>query len=179
MTDTWWWWLVTWCTNRFNIQQLYWSRDAPTGLTFNNCTLCPPCIYVFCIYLTTISHLCHLQHKLIGFYNRDEKCLPCGTDWVFKYSCLCFVFKGLSTYWTRHEAYIQSYFISFQCVYDNKEWKLICTVYSFSIVYSCYFSSVLKKCPLTVDNSVTTHYKERRVYFFPYSRHYSALKLLL
>jgi len=25
-----------------------------------------------------------LQHKLIGFYNPDEKCLECGTDWVFK-----------------------------------------------------------------------------------------------
>jgi hypothetical protein len=39
--------------------------------------------------------LCHLQHKLIGFYNRDEKCLQRGTDWVFKYSSLRFVFKGL------------------------------------------------------------------------------------
>jgi hypothetical protein len=28
--------------------------------------------------------LCHLQHKLIGFYNLDEKCLQRGTDWVFK-----------------------------------------------------------------------------------------------
>ena len=63
----------------------------PTGylmhqqvLTFNNCTLCPHCIYVFCIYLRTNSDLCHLQHKLIGFYNRDEKCLQRGTDWVFK-----------------------------------------------------------------------------------------------
>jgi len=28
--------------------------------------------------------LCHLQHKLIGFYIRDEKCLQRGTDWVFK-----------------------------------------------------------------------------------------------
>jgi hypothetical protein len=28
--------------------------------------------------------LCHLQHKLIGFYNRDEKCLQRGTDWGFK-----------------------------------------------------------------------------------------------
>jgi len=28
----------------------YLSRDAPIGLTFNNCTLCPHCIYVFCIY---------------------------------------------------------------------------------------------------------------------------------
>ena len=26
---------------------------------------------MFCIYLRTNSDLCHLQHKLIGFYNRD------------------------------------------------------------------------------------------------------------
>jgi hypothetical protein len=38
--------------------------------------------------------LCHLQHKLIGFYNRDEKCLQRGTDWVFKESSLRLVFKG-------------------------------------------------------------------------------------
>jgi len=51
----------------------------PTGhvmhhqqLTFNNCTLCLHSSYVFCIYLRTNSDLCHLQHKLIGFYNRDE-----------------------------------------------------------------------------------------------------------
>ena len=65
----------------------YWLRDAPTCLTFHNCTLCPHCttgIYVFCIYLRTNSDLCHLQHKLIGFYNPDEKCLQRGTDWVFK-----------------------------------------------------------------------------------------------
>ena len=73
----------------------YWSRDAPTSLTFNNCTLCPHCIYVFCVYLRTNSDLCHLQHKLIGFYNRDEKCLQRGTDWVFKYCGLRFVCKGL------------------------------------------------------------------------------------
>ena len=62
----------------------YWICDAPTGLTFNNGTLCPHCICVFCICLTTNSDLCHLQHKLIGFYNRDEKCLQRSTDWVFK-----------------------------------------------------------------------------------------------
>jgi len=66
------------------LNKAYWSRDATTGLTFNNCTLCPHCIYVFCIYLKTNSGLCHLQHKLIGFYNRDEKCLQRGTDWFFK-----------------------------------------------------------------------------------------------
>jgi len=40
--------------------------------------------FVFCIYLRTNSDLCHLQYKMIGFYNRDEKCLQRGTDWVFK-----------------------------------------------------------------------------------------------
>ena len=66
-----------------------------TSLTFNNCTLCPHCIYGFCIYLRINSDFCHLRHKLIGFYNRDEKCLQRGMDWVFKYSGLRFVCKGL------------------------------------------------------------------------------------
>ena len=46
-------------------------------------------------YLRTNSDLCHLQHKLIGFYNRVEKCLQRGTEWVFKYSGLRFGCKGL------------------------------------------------------------------------------------
>jgi hypothetical protein len=46
-------------------------------------------------YLRTNSDLCHLQHKLIGFYNQDEKCLLRGTDWVFKLSSLGFFFKGI------------------------------------------------------------------------------------
>ena len=54
---------------QFNIQQPY---VLPTH-----------CIYVFCIYLIINSDLCHLQHKLIGFYNWDEKCLLRGTNWVF------------------------------------------------------------------------------------------------
>ena len=45
--------------------------------------------------MRTNSDLCHLQHKLIGFYNPDEKCLQRGTDWGFKYSSLRFVFKWL------------------------------------------------------------------------------------
>jgi len=52
-------------------------------------------IYVY-IYLRTNSELCHLQHKLNGFYNRDEKCLQRGTDWGFKYSGLRLVCKGLN-----------------------------------------------------------------------------------
>jgi hypothetical protein len=60
---------------------------------------------MFCIYLRTNSDLCHLQHKLIGFYNRDKKCLQRGTDWGFKYSGLRFVFKWLnSQIWDEIEA---------------------------------------------------------------------------
>jgi hypothetical protein len=51
---------------------------------FNNCTLCPYWINVFCICLRTNSDLCHLHKKLIGFYNPDEKRLQSGTDWAFK-----------------------------------------------------------------------------------------------
>ena len=50
------------------------------------------------IYFRTNSDLCHLQHKLIGFYNPDEKCLQRGTDWVFKYSGLRLVCKGVNIY---------------------------------------------------------------------------------
>jgi hypothetical protein len=61
----------------------YWFRDAPTGFTFNSCTLCHT-VFMFRIYLRTNSNLCYLQRKLIGFYNRDEKCSLRGTNWVFK-----------------------------------------------------------------------------------------------
>ena len=54
---------------QFNIQQLY---ALPT---LN--------LRVFFIYRRTNSDLCHLQHKLFGFYNRDEKCLLRCTNWVF------------------------------------------------------------------------------------------------
>ena len=54
---------------QFNIQQLY----------------ALPTLYLCVLYLSeNNSDLCHLQHKLIGFYNRDGKCLLRGTNWVFK-----------------------------------------------------------------------------------------------
>ena len=52
------------------------------------------------------SHLCFVQlsgktatfalytNRLV-VYNRDGVCLLRGTDWVFKYSSLCLVFKEL------------------------------------------------------------------------------------
>jgi len=97
---------ITQCTDDIKHFKPYWSRGAPTSLTFNNYTLCPHCIYVLCIYLRTNSELCHLQQKLIGFYNRDEKCLQRGTDWVFKYSGLRFVFSGLSRLFLRRICYL-------------------------------------------------------------------------
>jgi hypothetical protein len=57
-----------WCTN---------------SLIFNNCTFCLCCIFVFYIYLGTNSDFCHIYRKMIGFYNRVEKCLQRGTDWAF------------------------------------------------------------------------------------------------
>jgi hypothetical protein len=54
---------------QFNIQQLY---DLPTP-------------YLCVLYLSqNKQRLYHLQLQLIGFYNRDEKCLQRGTGWVFK-----------------------------------------------------------------------------------------------
>ena len=51
---------------------------------------------MFCMDLGKNSKFCLTEHKLIGFYNRDEKCLQRGTDWDFKYSGLRLVCKGLS-----------------------------------------------------------------------------------
>ena len=45
----------------------YWLRDAPTGLTINNCTLCPHCIYVFRIYLRTNRDFCPIQRTWLVF----------------------------------------------------------------------------------------------------------------
>ena len=66
--------------NQFIIQQLY---VLPTHR-----------IYVFCIYLRTNSDLCHLQHKLIGFYNRDLTLYSpvvtiCTTSLTFNNSTFC------------------------------------------------------------------------------------------
>jgi hypothetical protein len=52
---------------------------------FNICTLCTHRIYVFCICPRKNSDLFHLHKKTDCFYNRDEKCLQRGTDWVFKW----------------------------------------------------------------------------------------------
>jgi hypothetical protein len=53
--------------------------------------------------------LCHLQHKLIGFYNQDEKCLQRGTDWVFKSSDLrlCHLQHKLIGFYNQDEKCLQ------------------------------------------------------------------------
>ena len=40
------------------------------------------------------ADLCHLQHKLIGFYNLDEKCLQRGTDWALNKAVCASSVKG-------------------------------------------------------------------------------------
>jgi hypothetical protein len=54
--------------HQFNIQQLYALST----------------LYLCVLYLSENKQRLVPQHKLIGFYNRDQKCLQRGTDWVFK-----------------------------------------------------------------------------------------------
>ena len=69
---------------QFNIQQLY---VLPTQ-------------YLCVFYLSQNKRdLCHLQHKLIGFYNRDGKFLLLGMNCAFRYSTLRFIFKRLMQIW--------------------------------------------------------------------------------
>ena len=53
---------------QFNIQHLY----------------VLPTLYLCVLYLSENKQRLVPLHKLIGFYNRDEKCLLRGTNWVFK-----------------------------------------------------------------------------------------------
>ena len=54
--------------HQFNIQQLYVLST----------------LYLCVLYLSENKQRLVSHHKLIGLYNRDEKCLQRGTDWVFK-----------------------------------------------------------------------------------------------
>ena len=55
--------------HQFNIQQLY----------------ALPTLYLCVLYRSENKQRLVSQHKLIGFYNRDEKCLLRGTNWGFKF----------------------------------------------------------------------------------------------
>ena len=109
---------------QFNIQQLYALST----------------LYLCVLYLSEKnSDLCHLQHKLIGFYNRDKKCLQRGTDWVFKQSSLPFVFKGL----------IKLYFVAVLVWYDifNCSWVISSTVHIYT-----HFSKAVHLKGLMIQN---------------------------
>jgi hypothetical protein len=45
-----------------------------------------------------------IQHKLIGFYNRDEKCLQRGTDWPLNKAVCASPLKG---FYNRDEKCLQ------------------------------------------------------------------------
>jgi hypothetical protein len=66
----------------------YLSQEVSLGRQFN---ILKPTGYVMhqqVLHSTTVrsdpTYLCHLYHKLIGFYNGVEKCLLRGTNWLFK-----------------------------------------------------------------------------------------------
>jgi len=52
---------------RYELFKAYCLRDAQTGLTFNSFTLCPHCIYVFCIYLKKKQRLVPLTSQTDWF----------------------------------------------------------------------------------------------------------------
>ena len=81
------------------------------------------------IYFRTNSDFYHLQHKLIGFHNPDEKCLQRGTDWVFKYSGLRLVCKGVNIYFRTNSelCHLQHKLIGFyntddKCLQRGTDW---------------------------------------------------------
>jgi hypothetical protein len=102
-----------------------------------NCSLCPHCIYVFCVYLRTNSDLCHLQHKLIGFYNRDEKCLKRGTDWVFKWSGLhlCHLQHKLIGFYNRDETF-------YSAVHTGPLNEAVCVCATYSINWLVFITEM-------------------------------------
>jgi hypothetical protein len=51
---------------------------------------------VFRIYITTNTDFALHKINWFVFFNRDEKCLLRGTNLVFKWNSLRFVFKGLT-----------------------------------------------------------------------------------
>ena len=68
---------------QFNIQQLY----------------VLPTLYLCVLYLSeNKQRLVPLTAKTDWFYNLDKKCLLRGTNWVFKWSSLRIVLKGLNQY---------------------------------------------------------------------------------
>jgi hypothetical protein len=49
-------------------------------------------VFMCFVFVWEQTATCSIYIKRIGFYNRDEKCLQRGTDWVFKWSGLRSVF---------------------------------------------------------------------------------------
>jgi len=71
--------LDTWCTSRFNIQQLY----------------VLPTLYFFFYFVFIWEQTATCAVKWLVFITVVGKCLLRGTNCIFKYSCLRFIFKRL------------------------------------------------------------------------------------
>ena len=57
-----------------------------TAANFNitNSRFCPFSVYVIRMYLRKKQRVLPRTASVIGFYNREDTCLPRGTDWGFK-----------------------------------------------------------------------------------------------
>ena len=57
-----------------------------TKSNIKNCTFCPHSVFMCFVWISEQTTIFPIQHKLTGFYNRDEVCILRGTDWIFKYN---------------------------------------------------------------------------------------------
>ena len=103
--------MVTLSTARFIIQNFY---VLPTQ-----------CVYMLYVNMRTNSDYFPIHHKLIGFYNRDAKCLLRGTDWVFKYNSGYVFYVDLRTYsdyFPIHHKLIGFYNRDEKCLQRGTDW---------------------------------------------------------
>jgi hypothetical protein len=119
-----------------------------------NCTFCPHCIYVCCIYLKTNGDFCPMEHKLAGFYNRDDGSLLSG--WAVKCNVLRFLFKELIWVITDFD-----FDVDVECKYEmdpafpmlsvNKPWPWRFNFTKISLCLYCYCHT----CSAVVTSSLS------------------------
>ena len=92
-------------------------------------------LYVFCVHLRTNSDLCHLRHKLIGFYSRDGVCLQRGTDCVFIYIYIhiyIYIYKsGLN----KNLRSARTLYLCVLCASENKQ-----RLFPYTALTVCFYS---------------------------------------
>ena len=106
------------------------------------------CIYVFCVDFRTNSDYFPIQHKLTGFYNREEVCLLRGTDWVSLYVILCSVHTAvfMCFVWISEQTAIISLYSINWLVFITETECVYCAVRTGSVNVIYFNLGVLMDC---------------------------------